>query len=285
VTVARLRDRKAAVAFTWAALAVPAAVAAIPAGSYAGAVLGHAEAGDAALFASGSEALLETARASVAPLAAATVSAPWLLLAAALFGLLPWAMLLASLSSTGPVSTASALERAVPRLPSLTLVLGGGLAVRALLLAGGSGLVSWMSTFSPNARTSATWALVAVVLTAAVLGGVRLACDVAEAAIVRHASTAARGTLTALTAIHRDLGPLALRFTTLAAARVALVAAAAYVTGLIGVATSSRVVAVLVLHQLTLAALCALRAAWLRVALESVGSDDPARALERALDR
>ena len=280
IGVARLAERKAVIALAWAALTLPAALVALPTGGVLAAVLGSGEGGDATLFTPGGETLVEATRLSVAPLIGTLVSAPWLLLAAALFGLVPWATVMVALSSPAPLSTGVAIGRAIARVPALTLVFGAGLAVRALLLAGGSGLVGWMSTFSPNARTSALWSLVAVALTSVVLAGVRLASDLSEAAVVRHESTAARGTLAGLGALHRRFAPLALRFAAYAAARVAIVAAAAVLAGRVGVATPSHLALVFGVHQVTLLGLCALRAAWLRVALDAVGAEDPARAIE-----
>lgn len=280
MSVARLRDRPAALLLTWASVALPALVLALPIGGVSGAYFGERLDGDAFLFAPGGEPLLEAMRLVHRELVGFAVAAPWLAAAYALAAVLPWACLLVSLSAP-PLPLSAIAARALSRMPTLTLLLGLGLACRAIVAAIGSSVASSLGGASANDRTATLLSVAAGGATLALLAAVRVLHDLASAAACRHGTRAPSAALHALATLAERPAALLARWAALAAGRLALVVLAGWATAHVGVSSGGRVLAVFLLHQATLFALVVLRAAWLRVATAAVGGDDPADSAAR----
>jgi hypothetical protein len=269
----RLVDRWATLLLVFGATSLPALGLAAPAARLVGGLWGDHPAGDLLLFRPGGFYLLETVRMLGRDAGAAAVLAPWVLLVVSAALLVPWSALLVALSRRGRIRPAELARLAVERLPPLAFLFGAGLFARALLLLLGYVLIDVIGRGlgGESARRETAAMAVAAAIAALLLSILRVLHDLAQAASVRHEEGAGAALLAGLDALRGRFGACMISWGWRALVATALVALAAVAAGAIGVSSGAALLAVAVVHQSTLAALVALRAAWLRDALSLVG--------------
>jgi hypothetical protein len=273
----RLRERWGALLFVWlfqlgAAVLIAAPIVGVIAGT---GVTAHPR-GDRVLFEPGGVLLVETLRRGAGPLLGALRASGIELLVLGVVGSVPLAALLLALASRDRLRLESWLGGAIAHFPGFLLIGGAGWIARAvivllaLLLSGGlgPGLESALGERGGDLALLVGAMFVVVLLTA-----VGIAADLARAAAVRTQGHALPSMLSGLRALASRPLAAAVSWLTPAVWSVAVVAVAALAVGALRVelAGSWRFVVALLAHQLAVLALLALRAAWLKSALELVG--------------
>lgn len=226
-------------------------------------IAGARPSSDLALFEPGGLFLLEAIRLGRPALAAELPRTMWILLAAAYLGLVPLAALMASLTQRGRLRLRELAAASLRPLGAFSLLLGLALSAHAVL--GGLTLFVASALFTRLEEQNAALAQAAVLVTALLVAmAIGVAHDLARAhAVLREArvTEAVRAGIAALGA--RPLLSWALRFV----AGAALVAIAAWLSGLLGVKSPIAIAGVALVHQTTALGLVALRASWLAAAL------------------
>lgn len=252
-------------------LAVPALLGALPLGLLVGGLWGHHPGGDTLLWEAGGFHLLETARLLGRDVGALAWAAPWLLLGWSLLGVLPQALVLASLDDEGE-APGERLARALAAISPLVLVLGVALLARVALLLlclGAARLLEPGLAVGPGRDAGhAVVAAVAVALTSLA----RVFHDLAAAAVVRRRERGSAALITGLETLHRRFGAAAGAWAARALASLAALGLAAAVGSLWNVGLG--VALAVVVHQLGLLAAARLRVGWLGRALELTAPRD-----------
>jgi hypothetical protein len=273
----RARRHPWAVVGLWAWESALALLFAWPAASLAGTVLGRGTSGDGVIWTPGSVALLDALTHNEPGLGAVTAAGMAALVLGAVAGLVPLGATLTVLAyatrdgrSAGPVRTLSEGVRLFPSM--LLLLVVAGLAQGATLVVGagaGSVVESWMHEGMGEARAQQIQGLV-LLLTLGAASAIGAAHDLSRAAVVRFKVGGWRGAMLGTRTLR--LAPLGMWWSWAwrAAASLAPIVAAAWVTGRLGGRAGMALLVILALHQLVVAARVALRASWLARALRAV---------------
>ncbi len=274
----RVRQRWGVLLFVWVAQLLSAVLVASPVvGAIAGTGVAAHPRGDAVLFEPGGVLLIETLRVGMRALTGALGATAIDFALVFLVGLVPLVALLVALESSERLSIGPWLGGAISHFPAFVLIGGASLLARAILLVLlGFVLGALGDALSPSfdARRADLVLLSAAGLSAALLAGVGICADLARAAAVRERIGALRALRAGLRSLFARPGAAALGWLIPAVWSVFVLAAAALLVGTLHVelAGSWRVALVLVIHQLAVFVLLALRALWLSQALELVGS-------------
>jgi hypothetical protein len=266
-------DRPWAMLLPWAWIALPSLAVGLVAGELVGAIWGHRFEGDWLLWRPGAFELLETARLLRREGEVLLSLGPWAVLAYSLLGLAPWAAAVVAFARPEVTGPAARLARAVERVPALTFVYGLGLVGRVLGLLVGLAIGGLLAPAisGPSLQLEAAIKVVAALVAALLVAVVRVWHDLATAAAVRHQSGGREASITALSVLRSRFPRAMIGWGARLAAGAALVALAALATGSLSLASSRSVALVLLIHQLVIGALVALRCAWLADAVELVG--------------
>ena len=273
----RVLRRPGAIALVWGFRTLAAVVIALPvAGSVAATGIADHPDGDALLFAPGGTHLLEMLRLGWKGLARSLGGAAFVTIVAAYASLVPLAALLVALCHDGRLRAGQWLGRSIEHLPSFTLLAGGTLLLQAVVLA----VFVFMSRaladpLSDAVDAKSAWLYRTAVL---VLGGLvalllGIVHDLARAAAVRHRARAWPSVRAGLATFRRRAASALLGWLVPALWTTAAVIGAALITERLAVESSGswRWLLVGLVHQATIVAAIALRAAWLARALELVG--------------
>ncbi len=280
----RAHRRPGVIVLSWLTRLVAAWVVASPLVAVASAVgVDRLPDGDAELFAPGGQLLVEAVRLGGPGLGAALKGASVIAVLAGWASLLPLAALMVALATTGRLRLGSWLGRSAELFPRFTLLGGLTLALQGLVVLVTSLVVAGADT-PAHAMFDERNADLArgVVATSGVVGVMFFGVvqDLARAAVVRHDSPGWTSWKTAATRMLRRPGAPLLGWLPPALWSLALVVLGMLVTDAIDVSQGGggRVACVLLVHQLTVLGLVALRASWLARALvlATPGAERPA---------
>lgn len=230
------------------------------------------ERGDARLFEPGGQWLVDLVLGQLAGARAALWQGSWLLVLLAYLGLIPLGAVLASLRD-GDRDLPRAVATSLRHLPALSFALGAALLGQALLLALGALLIGPRMAVLSAALGDRRGDLATLGLLAPfVLGALALGVghDLARAVVVVHAERGTRAMLHGLRLLRAHPLAAATRWAGTALVSAALVYVALQSAGALQVARgeSWRWLSALVLHQLTVLLILALRMQWLAWAVD-----------------
>jgi hypothetical protein len=269
----RARDCPGAIALTWAWRTLLAVFVAGPAAALVRQAYPHPPRGDAVLWDPGGHALLAFAVGNRHALTALVWEAAMVLVAGAVSGLLPMAVVMVAMARGRRSSLGYASAVAVRRLPSLVrLALGVGAAQSAtvgiaLLLARIATAIGWDALGEARAEmagVAVTLPFVPIVL------GLAVAHDLARANVVRFRAGSTRAFFAAIDAWRMAPWAIAWGWTWRASLGAApVVAAAALAARIGGRGGLPSILALALVHQSTIAVRAALHVSWLAKALRS----------------
>ena len=225
--------------------------------------------GDAALFEPGSLYLLEAVRQNAQPVLRAAPGTLWLVCTSSYLGLLPLGALVHAINRRGRVGLAELASAGGRYLGRYSLL--WGLALLAIVFC--SAFVGLTMAVIPHHTALGLVAMTALGTVASVLiAGLGIAHDLARAAVVRCRMSVARALETAGRTFVRCPLRAALGWLWRAAAGAAIVAGSAFLSSRLSRQTTASLLVTVVIHQVVIVSLIALRASWLACALRLVAT-------------